>query len=69
MGEGPGLRYSEMAPMVTARWQHTLVEHGKFIYAVGGLGSVMGTLLDTVERYDPVFNTWEQLDVRLRYPR
>lgn len=49
----------ETAPSLnTPRWGATSVELGGYIYVMGG-ATTNGVILNTVERYDPVTQTWD----------
>jgi hypothetical protein len=50
-------RWTNVAPMHTARERLRLVEAGGFLYAIGGVDAG-GASLATVERYNPHTNTW-----------
>src|SRR5664279_1289704 len=50
-------RWSDVAPMHTARERLRLVAADRFLYAIGGVDA-NGTSLTTVERYNPRTNNW-----------
>jgi len=50
-------RWTNVAPMHTARERLRLVEAGGFLYAIGGVDAG-GASLATVKRYNPHTNTW-----------
>lgn len=59
-GSARAATWTQKTDMPTARsWLSTSVVDGK-IYAIGGLTSLRGTDLATVEVYDPVTDTWTQ---------
>jgi N-acetylneuraminic acid mutarotase len=54
-------RWTNVAPMHTARERLRLVQAGGFLYALGGVGAG-GASLTTVERYNPRTNTWATIE-------
>jgi len=61
--------WREIANLLTKRWKCGLVEHGGYLYAVGGMDSpkagIWGAPLNTVERYCPKRNEWRAVSSML----
>lgn len=53
-----GFEWEEVAPMSNPRWGHAAVTFEDRIYVFGGV-SLRRRILDSVEIYDPVENSWE----------
>lgn len=51
-----------LRPLGLKRCRLQAVPLGGFIYAIGGKDSSTGSVLDLVERFDPVSNTWTSLE-------
>ena len=50
--------WSSLPPMPTPRGTFAAAVLNGQIYVVGGVGGAFGDMVDNVEAYDPVTNTW-----------